>query len=324
MFNIFLVLFISAELCFYLLIAQTGIVEVLHSDIMQVVYLPLGGVLGTYIASHTNFKNEIKVLFFLFLQMTMTLFYPHLNPLMLFILGLGVGGLSPLIVSVLQRATAGELAAALGTSYLIGTLLFPSDPSSREFIGLLFTLTALASYLLIGMQKSIKHKETKAPLFALFLMASWVFFDSSLFETLSRDPAMDIWRNGYTLQIITFHIAGVLFGILYKARKEFKEFLVAILFTVSYLLYIDGNALALSMVYPFVISFYNVLILQSLVQLKSLRTIGISMIVIGWGASGSGLFVALYGLASYMPILLLGVVIYSLVHFHFFKEFSYV
>jgi len=47
MFNVLFTLFIASEFCYYLLIAQTGIVEVFHSDISAFFTLPLGGIIGS-------------------------------------------------------------------------------------------------------------------------------------------------------------------------------------------------------------------------------------------------------------------------------------
>ena len=58
------------------------------------------------------------------------------------------------------------------------------------------------------------------------------------------------------------------------------------------------------MIYPFVISYYNVVILQS-IRNKDFRTISFFMIFIGWMASGSGLFVALTNMIFIVPIIIL-------------------
>ena len=62
--------------------------------------------------------------------------------------------------------------------------------------------------------------------------------------------------------------------------------------------------LILSIVYPFVISYYNVVILQTIAK-KDFKTITFYMIFIGWMASGAGLFVALSNLILFVPIILL-------------------
>lgn len=57
------------------------------------------------------------------------------------------------------------------------------------------------------------------------------------------------------------------------------------------------------MIYPFVISYYNVEILQS-IRNKDFRTISFFMIFIGWMASGSGLFVALTNMIFIVPVVI--------------------
>jgi len=75
-----------------------------------------------------------------------------------------------------------------------------------------------------------------------------------------------------------------------------------ILFALSYLLYFLKEPLLLSMVYPIVISYYNVVILQTLIK-KGIKTLSIYMIFIGWAASGAGLFIALKGLIFFVPLI---------------------
>jgi hypothetical protein len=77
-----------------------------------------------------------------------------------------------------------------------------------------------------------------------------------------------------------------------------------ILFALSYLFYFVHEALILSIIYPFVISFYNVVILQTLLK-KDLKTLSVYMIFIGWIASGTGLFVALENLTLFVPLIFL-------------------
>lgn len=46
--RIALTFFIAFELCYYLLIAQTGIVEYFSSNILLIAPLPLGGIIGSF------------------------------------------------------------------------------------------------------------------------------------------------------------------------------------------------------------------------------------------------------------------------------------
>jgi hypothetical protein len=135
-------------------------------------------------------------------------------------------------------------------------------------------------------------------------MVLWVFLDSTLFETLSRDLTVSIWRDGFTFEIIIFHLIGVASAFFIKIEKNQKELLILILFALSFLFYFLQEALILSIVYPFVISFYNVVILQSIVK-KQFKTLTIYMVFIGWIASGAGLFIALENLTFYVPVIFL-------------------
>ena len=76
------------------------------------------------------------------------------------------------------------------------------------------------------------------------------------------------------------------------------------LFTLSYLFYFLEESFLLSIVYPFVISYYNVNILKTLREVN-LKKLSIYMIFIGWVASGAGLFVALESLTLFVPTIFL-------------------
>lgn len=135
-------------------------------------------------------------------------------------------------------------------------------------------------------------------------MVLWIFLDSSLFETLSRDTSVPIWRGGYSFEIVAFHIIGVIAALKIKLQKLEKELFIILLFALSYLFYFLQEAILLSIIYPFVISFYNVTILQSLLK-KDLKNLAFYMIFIGWIASGAGLFIALENLTLFVPIIFL-------------------
>ena len=314
MFNLPLILFVGLELCYYLLIAQTGVVEVFHSDITAIAFLPLGGIVGSYLGSHLKIKEEIKVYILLLIQTVSTLFYPKFSPLTLLILGIAVGGMAPLMMNTLKKAKNIDFVFALSIAYAAGTFLFTSDPLQRGSLGVALSLTALVSYFFINKIK-IKEELKKKDVFinySLLVMTFWVFLDSTLFETLSRDISIPIWREGFTFEIILFHITGVIAGVFLRLEQFNKSLLILVLFAFSYLFYFLREPLLLSIVYPFVISFYNVAILQSLVKIKSLKTLGIYMIFIGWIASGAGLFTALEQYIIYVPALFLVVFLYMI------------
>ncbi len=298
-----LTLFIAFELCYYLLIAQTGIVEYYSSNILLIAPLPIGGIIGSILSFYIKTTNQNKITMFLALQLVLSMFYPHFNEIQLFILGISVGALAPLMINELKKATILELGFALSISYGIGTMLFNFDVSKREPIAIGFTLiTLLCSVFLPKLQEKEKNKTYES--YPLFVMILWIFLDSALFETLSRDITIPIWRGGYSIEIVVFHIIGVIAALSFKMEKIQKELFIVVLFALSYLFYFLQEALILSIIYPFVISFYNVVILQTLIK-KDLSSLAIYMIFIGWLASGAGLFVALENLTLFVPLIFL-------------------
>lgn len=302
--QIALIIFISSELSYYLLIAQTGIVEYLSSDIFAIAPLPIGGVLGSLLTYYLKISNKSKISLFLFLQLIMSFFYPNLSILMLFILGISVGALAPLLINELKKASLIDLGLALCFSYVLGTFLFSYEASLRGNLAIvLSTLTIISSYLLPKRKTPSENLENYQE-FSLFIMVLWVFLDSTLFETLSRDITISIWRDGYSFEIALFHIIGVFVALKYKIQKQIKELFIILLFALSYLFYFLEEPFLLSLVYPFVISYYNVAILKTIIK-KDLKVISIFMIFIGWIASGLGLIIALIGLILFVPILFL-------------------
>ncbi|WP_417327805.1 hypothetical protein [Halarcobacter sp.] len=298
-----LVFFIAFELCYYLLIAQTGIVEHLASNIFVIAPLPIGGVIGSILSFYIKTSNKNKIFSFLLLQLAVSFFYPNLNALLLFILGISVGALAPLLINELKKASNIQLGFALAISYALGTFLFTYEASQRGSIAIIFTIIALLSSLFLN-QKEHRDLSNNNYSYSLFVMVLWIFLDSTLFETLSRDLSTSIWRDGFTLEIIVFHLIGVVSAFYIKMEKTQKELLILTLFALSYLFYFLHEGFILSLVYPFVISFYNVVILQTIVK-KDLKTLGIYMVFIGWAASGAGLFVALENLTYFVPVIFL-------------------
>ena len=296
-----LIVFIAFELCYYLLIVQTGIAEYFGSNIYTIAPLPIGGIIGSVMAYYIKATNSNKIRLFLILQLFMSFFYPNFNFLELFILGISVGAMAPLIINELKKASKVDMGFALAISYVLGTYLFNFEVESRIYLALSFTIIVFISSLFIDKIIEIKY-ETQS--FSLFVMSLWIFLDSALFETLSRDTTISIWRDGYSFEIALFHIIGLIAALYFKIEKNQKELLVVILFAFSYLLYFLQEAFILSLVYPFVISFYNIVILQTLLK-KDLKTLSIYMVFIGWLASGAGLFAALENLTLFVPLIFL-------------------
>mgnify|MGYP003532219840 FL=1 len=299
--RLILILFIASELCYYLLIAQTGVVEYFSSNLFLIAPLPIGGIIGSLLVSYIkiNFKNKISL--FLIIQLIMSFLYPNFNMITLFILGFAVGSLAPLIINEIKKTTLLELGLALSVSYVTGTLLFNYEVDARGIIAISLTTITLIASRFLPTNEPIKKSNQE---FALLMMVLWVFLDSALFESLSRDITISIWRDGFTFQIALFHVIGVFCALYFKIEKNQKSLFILTLFAASYLFYFLREGFILSIVYPFVISYYNVVILQTIAK-KDFKTITFYMIFIGWMASGAGLFVALSNLILFVPIILL-------------------
>ncbi|MBY0541317.1 MAG: hypothetical protein K2P52_07895 [Campylobacterales bacterium] len=299
--RLILILFIASELCYYLLIAQTGVVEYFSSNLFLIAPLPIGGIIGSLLVSYIkiDFKNKISL--FLTIQLIMSCLYPNFNMLTLFILGFAVGSLAPLIINEIKKTSLLELGLALSVSYVTGTLLFNYEVEARGIIAITLTTITLIASRFLPTNEPIKKSNQE---FALLMMVLWVFLDSALFESLSRDITISIWRDGFTFQIALFHIIGVFSALFFKIEKNQKSLFILTLFAASYLFYFLREGFILSIVYPFVISYYNVVILQTIAK-KDFKTITFYMIAIGWMASGAGLFVAIANLILFVPIVLL-------------------
>ena len=299
--RLILIFFIACELCYYLLIAQTGVVEYFSSNLFLIAPLPIGGVIGSLLVSYIKIDFRNKISLFLTIQLIMSFLYPNFNMLTLFILGFAVGSLAPLIVNEIKKATLLELGLALSVSYVTGTLLFNYEIEGRGIIAITLTTITLLASRFLPTNEPIKKSNQEFP---LLMMVLWVFLDSALFESLSRDITISIWRDGFTFQIALFHVIGVFCALFFKIEKNQKSLFILTLFAASYLFYFLREGFILSIVYPFVISYYNVVILQS-IRNKDFRTISFFMIFIGWMASGSGLFVALTNMIFIVPVVIL-------------------
>ena len=299
--RLILIFFIACELCYYLLIAQTGVVEYFSSNLFLIAPLPIGGVIGSLLVSYIKIDFRNKISLFLTIQLIMSFLYPNFNMLTLFILGFAVGSLAPLIINEIKKATLLELGLALSVSYVTGTLLFNYEVEGRGIIAITLTTITLLASRFLPTNEPIKKSDQEFP---LLMMVLWVFLDSTLFESLSRDITISIWRDGFTFQIALFHVIGVFCALFFKIEKNQKILFILTLFAASSLFYFLREGYILSIVYPFVISYYNVVILQTIAK-KDFRIITFYMIFIGWMASGAGLFVALSNLILFVPIILL-------------------
>lgn len=288
--NIAFLLLFASEFTFYLLILQTGVVEYHHSHMTEIWMIPVGGVLGILTTIFIHKERQWLIPFLLFTQLLLVLDYAYASSLELFLLGLISGLTAPMLIARIDRLWLAVLALAL--SYAYGTYYFDVPASGRTNIALFLSAVALIASLFSQMKKLNKNTG-QITFYGAGNIFFWLLLDAVLFETLSRDTAMHIWgEDVFKWNIILFHMIGLITA--YKARdwKHNSNLLVA-LFTLTFTLYTLGWQWALSIVYPFVISYYNVIILRSLIRLPYvlLAVMALSL----WAASGLGLLVALSG-----------------------------
>ena len=297
--SIALVVLLGFELSYYLLIVQTGIAQHYHSNLISLFPLFMGGVAGT-ILSGQNWGKIVnpmhKIMIALSLQLGLSFMYPDFNPFTLGLLGLSVGMMAPLSIYIFKEHQRTELFFALAIAYSVGTYLFTSYAEEREGMGIVFTLLALGSTFILRSYTVKQEHEEQSRSFLMYLpLMFWILLDSNLFETLSRHEGLDIWSH-QTYTIIVFHLFGLV-GAYYLRISELKQhFLIALLLGGSYLLSYLELPIALAMVYPFAISYYNVIVFSILTKEMSLNKLSCMMVFIGWIASGIGLALALSGL----------------------------
>jgi len=298
---------LASELSFYLLVAQTGIVECFHSDLNQLFPLPLGGILGSLVA-YKNFGRfntpQRKLGLFLALQLGISFGYPRYGPISLFALGISVGALAPLLLHFFSKRQLWQLTSALAVAYTTGTSLFTVPPEERRFLAV--ALSGLALAVLPFLERASKVRKPMVavafPRFALLVLC--VVLDSSLFEVLSRSATSSIWRGEFSSLIVLFHLLGLAVAYATRDRHDFHHCAIALLFCASYGAYFLGELRFLAIIYPFAISYYTFFLMRALLGVRELHKLGIIMVFAGWLASGLGLGVALAGFIE-LPMFLL-------------------
>jgi hypothetical protein len=295
--SVALVLLLGFELAFYLLIVQTGLTESYHSDMIALSPVFVGGILGSAVSGYRWWKIEDpvhKILLLLILQSLLSYEYPDYSPVELFLLGISVGGLAPLAIYLYTPANRFQLLLALAIAYVIGTYNFTVNPLDREVYGLIFSLTGLGAALLLIGYKPLKHHYLASPPYRLYLLLMlWIMLDTYLFETISRHAGLMIWRGEYTFVIIGGHLVGLLLAMAFRLEKVHQHRIIAALFILSYAASYLEQPLLLAIVYPVVISYYNVTVFMHLTRVDTAIRLGHLMVFIGWMASGAGLGLAL-------------------------------
>lgn len=303
--NIAFVLLFASEFTFYLLILQTGVVEYHHSIMAEIWMVPVGGILGIVLSVFLHEERQWLIPFLLFTQLLLVLDYAYANGIELFLLGLISGLTAPMLIARIDRLWLVVL--ALGLSYTYGTYYFDVPAYERTNIAFFLSAVALIASLFSQMKKLSKNT-AYITFYGAGNIFFWLLLDAVLFETLSRDNIMHLWgQDAFTWNIILFHIIGLIAA--YKARDwKYNSSLLIALFTLTFTLYSLDLQWALSIVYPFVISYYNVIILRSLMRLPYvlLAVMALSL----WAASGLGLLVALSGsfMIAWLILIALGAI----------------
>ncbi len=314
-----LVIVLSSQLLYYLLIAQTGVVGAFNSHIHDLYTLPIGGVIGALASAiwrHHGLKQELCFLFGI--QMMISWFYPNYSLGMLFALGFVVGYTTPLLLYIFGSQGKLQLSLGLAISYTIGTALYTYPFMERDDIAVILPLISVAALRFAQLKHVVHVEHVSFPWRLIGVMMLWIFADSALFETLSRSGNMDIWSK-YTLLIITSHLAGVYLAYRYGDGLVKQSPIILGLFAVSYLLFWLKEPLLLAVIYPVVISYYNVLLFYKLIQMGNIRTIALSMIGVGWIAASAANAVALEH-QLWIAAVILG--LFALVYPFYFRRIS--
>ena len=291
-----LALLLGFELGYYLLILQTGLVAHYHSDLLVLAPMFLGGVFGTIIAGRSwgRVVNPIhKILIALSFQLVLSFFYPFYNIVTLALLGVAVGVMAPLGIYLFKVKQSKELVFALAIAYSIGTYCFSYDVENRLVMAVMFSSIGLLSAMMLRDYTVEIESKTLSHSFTLYFpLILWILLDSKLFETLLRDESLNIWSS-YTLSIISFHLLGLLVASLLHISKLRQHIFIGLLFGLSYMSYILELPALLAVIYPFTISYYNIVVFKTLSEEMSLMRLSFIMVLVGWAASGIGLGLAL-------------------------------
>lgn len=289
-----LVIVLSSQLLYYLLIAQTGVVGAFDSHIHDLYTLPIGGVIGALLSAlwrHHGLKLELCFLFGV--QMMISWFYPNYSLGMLLALGFVVGYTTPLLLYIFGSQGKLQLSLGLAISYAVGTAFYTYPYAQRDDIAVILPLISVVALRFSHLKRVVHVEHVSFPWHLVGIMMLWIFADSALFETLSRSVDMDIWSE-YTFIIIASHLLGVYLAYRYGDELLGQTPVILVLFGLSYLLYWLREPLFLSIVYPIVISYYNVLLFHKLIRLGDIRIIALSMIGVGWIAASAANGIALH------------------------------
>lgn len=225
-------------------------------------------------------------------QIAISWFYPDYSLGMLMALGFLVGYTTPLLLYSFTSQSKAHIAIGLAISYAVGTALYTYPFEARGGIALLLPLVSMSALYFTKLEETLYEEKKPFHGWLLAVMMVWIFADSALFETLSRSGDMDIWSD-YTYLIIASHLIGVFLAYRYGKELMNQTPIILGLFLLSYTLYWVKEPIALAIIYPIAISYYNVLLFKALIRLADIRLIGLSMIGVGWIATSIANAIAL-------------------------------
>ncbi len=258
-----------------------------------------GGMLGTLLSAKNwgRFnKPSHKIIIALSLQLFLSFLYPDYTFFTLALLGIAVGLMAPLGIYLFKEKQQLELFFALAIAYTVGTYFYNTEVELRFWMAISFSAVALLSaFILRNYTIQTDTKQLSHSFLSYFPLILWIFLDSNLFETISRHAGINIWQT-HTSIIIIFHFIGLLTAYFIKTSPAKNHIIISILFFLSYMFSYLEIPLALAIIYPLTISYYNVVVFTQLTKEISLSNLAFIMLFVGWIASGLGLSLALSGL----------------------------
>lgn len=279
-----LIVLFFTETSYYLLILQTGVVELYNSDITQIWTTPLFGIIGMLVALKLKYRHNF-IIMALIMQTMVIFFYPHFNLYSLAILGFSSGVIAPYLIYQLRSLTM--VVIGLGFAYAFSTVAITIPAIDRGTLATALSLVALVAIFFIDTTPIKKGAKLDRGYFQLFV---WLLLDATLFEILSRSD-MAIWRDyNFVIPIILSHLTGLFLA--YRFHNfRYNSILVMGLFVLSYLLFALENQYLLAIIYPIVISYYNVLVLKRFMEL-SMADLTLASLSL-WLSAGMGLGISI-------------------------------
>ena len=141
-----LIVLFFTETSYYLLILQTGVVELYNSDITQIWITPLCGILGMLSAFKLQYRYTL-IIMALIVQTILMFFYPQFHIYSLAILGFSSGVIAPYLIYQLRSIT--QVIIGLGLAYTFSTFAITIPAINRGTLAIALSLIALISIFFI-------------------------------------------------------------------------------------------------------------------------------------------------------------------------------